>query len=471
MLLEKSNHRAVSGAHAGAMPGLSRLEQLEIEGRWEELAAFWERSRPKSDDERLLQAKTLIYCGKENHDALCKPHGFSSSGLTLAGKLRLELLKAHLARRARNYRESEAHLHAAKRIGAKISGHPLLDEIQFQKAMNLMDRDQHYRALAIFTDLRKTAFSSYRRGLSALNECVILWDLGLCQKIQELLPVIPSEFCFRVQLAMDLANGNFSRVRTTLRELLKPNSKIQMSFRALPDSERENSLLHLVEWLLLEENAKQLHGLKQAFPDDFAKSNTLSRAFGSEQAKGISEPEACDLRILQFLNSGARGLPAYEKWIETYLKKNELFGPLLPRLRQIQEQSTPYANLWFRFLTRRAEEASTLTILVEAEGKIKLHTDKKQTILDFSRQPVSYRLLKNLKGQRGDKFSRKQIHEGLTASRYAPHLHDARLHKLLSRLGKKIEQLTGAAPWRQPGDRSLELLATIRSAACDKECA
>lgn len=439
---------------------------LESEGRWDELDKILKVRPPSSPEEKILALKTEVYVHGPSSQLTRKINAIEFSEISPLAKLRLLLLRAYLSRRARKTEESEQELvRAQAHLKRSKLRHPLADELTFQRGMNFLERNDLYQALLIFSDLRSKTKSRYRQGMCALNECTILWDLGLAQKIQELLPLVPAEFKFRIKIGIDLAAGRFGRVKRWLEKALKKDSREYLAFLKLPSSERENALLHLVEWLLLEEQGLQIQHLQEIFHSDFAASPVLCEAFleGNHSAQK-SAPDECDVMILQFLKSGKRGLAAYKKEIEPILKKQELFGPLLPRTHEIASAATPYAELWNRYLNATTATPD-MRILLENTGQAKiLRPRQAPRILDLRRQPVARKLLTAMTGTIGSRFSRKTIHEQLTRSRYSPALHDARLHKLLSRVGDRITALSGQRPWEQPGDRTLVLLASIENA-------
>jgi hypothetical protein len=66
-----------------------------------------------------------------------------------------------------------------------------------------------------------------------------------------------------------------------------------------------------------------------------------------------------------------------------------------------------------------------------------------------------------LRGCSGQRITKKFIHEQLTPSRYAPQIHDNRLHQLLSRLSKFLSSHDIEVPWLLTGDNHITLNCAI----------
>jgi hypothetical protein len=441
---------------------LESLALFESEGEWKTIDQFWRGRSPSCPGEQVFWLKSAIYNQGLKPKLLRVVASFDTEGLDKTGFARLALLRAFTARRMRRYRESDEQIRLAvsvldpKRQADKI----LLDEAKFQDGMNRMENDECFQALVVFSELRKSAKSTFRKGMAALNECCLLWDQGIYQKIRELIKLVPIEFQFRVSISLWLAEGRFRRVDQALDGLLNLGSEDHQNFLELPESERENVFLHLTNYLLLKEDTSRLVALKKIFSSDFKSSPVLGKIFFKKKSRSFSALDDSDYIVLSFLHSKKRGMKNYRRFVEDHLIKQELFCPLIPRASDIESQSSPYANLWWRYLSITNTEPS-LSIEVKARGIVVLKCSNKSIRLDLSRNPISLKLLRAMKGGVGSAFDRPKLHESLTNCRYKPDLHDDRLHKALSRLSKRIEGLVGETPWVQPGNRTTVLRCKI----------
>lgn len=450
------------------------LETLEAEGRWEELKTELAQCPQLSLTEQLLYLKAQILSEGPSiqiDTQLSNIESKISINVSWQDQLRFHLIKAFLFRRERKMKDSQLHVDRALEIGLKLDNtepeHPLVHEAFFQQALMFGEQDDFFRALDLYKSLRKRPLTSYRLGLCALNECVLLWDLGLFQKMEEHLSLVPEKFRIRMKLGLHLAHGRWEQVADFCRLLCQPKGiGLRRVFMSLPPGERESILLELTEWSYLANRHDVRDHFKSHFVDEIQSSPVLAEILNETRVACFSEADDADLRILKFLKSGSRDLSLYKRQIESFLIEKELFGPLLPRVKEIETQATPYSQLWFQYFN--PQKLDEVHIFLRNNFLVEVHQAEKVIFLDFKNQSLCYRLLQLLCGAKDTPFNRRTLHEGLTGSKYVPGLHDPRLHKLLQRTAKKIEGTLPYAPWVQLGDRLVRLRVHIHHPSEEK---
>lgn len=426
---------------------------LEANGKWLELIALLDGTKHE-----VLFLKAELLAHALTPALLERFQKIDPLKLDVIDSFRYQLLKATLFRRKKDLKSSIDVLNSLSAANFPSRDHHLYHEYQFQLAVVTAESGQYFRALEMYANLRKENLSPFRRGLSALNECGLLWDQGLFQKMESLIHLIPAEFQMRTKLCLDLAHGRWNKVEELWSEIQSP--LLQETFKKLPELEKESILIHFTEWFYLNEKVDDLKKLREIFPDEVKASPVLREIHfdqgGNRETQDL-DTDQVDLMVLRFLKYGIRKTQNYAKQIETVLEERELFGPLLPRISEIEKQSTPYAKLWFHYLqNQKAEEGRAR--LVVAGSSVEFHKNNQlESQIDFSKFPAGLQMLKILDGVKGTHFPREVIHRGLTGTKFVFHLHDQRVHKLLQRTSKRIEKIFGISPWVQPGNRLIQL--------------
>ncbi|MFN7905605.1 MAG: hypothetical protein ACK5P5_10525 [Pseudobdellovibrionaceae bacterium] len=390
-----------------------------------------------------------------------------------------------------SFREAKVRLHLAMASYYRNNEQPLLSLLRSKKALLLTNRDSFLRGetlyvvalslsllgrsfdcLSVYMQATKIATTTtYRRKMCAMNEAherIILSDL---EGVRAILPELPIESSFRLQLQLELieGSGNIKNYRSSLKNL-----------KLLP-SESGPCLLLLIEDALLAKEI-DINFLREAFGsfkqhpfwigtkfcavlsstfEKFLAGEAPTHLSGIDRAqlkKSLQIKDYIDLILHRTLCSAALGMLSMADWSELneLIMTHRMFTPLIP----IESQCINPRFPWHKRFAER------LGIFPQANQALLLDVPARRVLfgnieIDLSKQPKTLDLLQAL-FELQPVIQKERLHQHLSGSKYVSHLHDQRLRMLLSRLREKIQLSFGVDMLHLPGDNLVHLKIAIQ---------
>ena len=458
--------------------------KLETEGRYHDLIELLVlKPSQGSIDVRLARAHALSGDAVRASQIVERLKVLS---LSTSDRAYISLAEASLARQQGDWEKAEQHSQVAVALARKTEDPQLLGDSQFALGIAHCELGQVFSALDLFDQVRTNLkISGYRRSLSALNQSWILWDLGRVESVRTMISEIPLQYSARISLYLEMHDGNWQQISSQFLDKGCPPD--------LPPSERFYTVFGLV--LAAEVLGGGARGLTQHPAWDQWAMNwiltELKKAQDSEEFKGSAEAA---LRLLQFqvqiqLPSNKRARlnhwrsqlseyllkvlhqtqtdPAqaaimYQAQIDPILRERLLATPLIPKFELLTERAL---SPWHIALSGRLWILRSQDIFASIDGlQLEVRHAGGTQRVDFTKSPVSVKVLTFLIGKNGTRFNKRYIHEKLTSSRYSSVLHDNRIHQLLSRLAKRLSALGIPPLWTLPGDNAVLLQCDLKAA-------
>ena len=447
-------------------------ESLELRGDYKALAAELEIRVPERQCTRTLAAyaRALAFCGRgiEAERILALLQGKSPEGESLVVSL---LTQAQLARSRGDWDTAQDLATSALDSASRLANPALLGDAKFALAVAAIELARIFMALDLFQQIRTDAgLSSHRRGLAALNEAWVLWDLGRTDLLSEVQDRVPEALQHRLKLCLALKDFDLGAVSDWISRPHAPE---------IPAQELFYSAGPLVEAIALSEDDRLKQQGKTSWLADYFHAqqegeSPVTRAWAQRALNLLglsSEPpsgctptwrEGLHLHVLDCLilarkdPEGARLF--WINRINPLLEKHRLRTPLIPHLG---EQGFDPHSKWTEHLGRLLGMDTSPRFAepkVVIKGTEVIFGDRR---LNLGKSPVSVRLMEILAGRKGQKISKEYIHRQLTGNKYLPSKHDSRLHKLIGRLKKKMDDHQIPELWSLPGDNHVLLKHTI----------
>jgi tetratricopeptide (TPR) repeat protein len=424
-------------------------------------------------------ARARAFTG-QREDALLILNALTPESLDLESQTIVLLTRAQIARTEGQWELAQKLAEQALEITLKILNPALRGDAQFALAMASAELDRTYLALDLFQQIRAdSTISSYRRGLAALNEAWILWDLGRADLLVQLENQVPEGFRHRLQLIMRMREADWTEVQRIATSPALASIPVGEQFliarylleASLVMGKSVFASQPVPEWVsaALEPSLKTPNGLQTQIATKVANFFGLKIAFSPQQGRTTGVETSPDWRKqlnLMFIDcmqlatqdpEGARFV--WLNRINPILERHRYRSPVYPGL--LDGEFSPRSP-WSDAVSARI--GIQVKAPVESEKKVSLHGsiltyhDKK---VDLTKSPVSVRLLEILAGRRGQKVSKEYIHKQLTGNKYLPSKHDSRMHKLIGRLKKRLEDQQIPELWSLPGDNHVVLKETI----------
>ena len=453
------------------------LKSLENSGRWAEIVGLYEERKETSY--RLMGGAFRAFAFLGNHVKKCDE--LRQSLTSVQNELDFETLgvwmlgEAALARQMDQHANATAFALKALSFGKSIQNKDLVGDAEFALAISLDESGRIYLALDKFQLLsRDESLSPYRRGLSALNEAWSLWDLGCPQAIRRILHLIPAAFRARVDLMLAVIEMDSAAVSQQLRA----------DYSDICETERTWLATILIEWLFLTtreflptarkgwlprfcqntENPMIRKAWSALVDDTPIKDTPNPLGHNAEKICWRNQVDEQFMIMLSWLKTSPRmGLEIYQNAIDPILEKQGVNVSLIPRFDSLSSTGTPWVKR-LHYLLGLVPFEKTFQVRVKMSGQeIEIVEGAISKRFSLVRSPQSKKLLRLLMGPAGRLINKKFLHEQLTGSKYAPHLHDDRLYKLLGRIVARIQNETGYTLWDWSGQNAIKLRYTFET--------
>lgn len=458
--------------------------RLEAEGQWQELTSLLEESK-RTDWQSLTTrwqaalGRAAVFSGQIKLARDITNQLSASAYGCMESRVILLLTQAALERRQQRWAEARKLAAEARQIAEKQKLIQLEMDARFAEAVSFAEEGRIFLAIDLFQSIRSETrpISRYRKELAALNEAWCLWDLGQRNLLQPLLPHVPRPYRTKIEVYIAIlenktgalqhwVNNGFGTVE------IFPVDLAQILLVLTEWFHLQNPSPHSIKksWLYTELkkhnqdpdalNTKLAFCLSLLLEDSFPKLSKIS-----QQTDPVTHIEIKFLWILSLLKkSPHKALLYYKKQLMPLMQKHRLCTPLIPQWADLETPFSPWARLVARALG--LSKTQTKSVLNPAHGTLhlqngKLFLESSSQFLDLRSSPIADALLKNMHGRKGQCFQKADLHYALNKTSYRPHLHDARLHKLIKRLAIKIEQSLQITPWNMPGDNSVVLCCNI----------
>lgn len=461
---------------------------LEQEGRWSELIEFYEACQEPSADLRAATARAYQYL-QNNLSARQLLDRLSENSEPNAINSRAIRCRRHLTHALKSRQSGDwttAYWQALRALSlAKHGDHrdskggatltKLGIDAQFDLAIAQCERGQTYLALSLFDKCRRDPRSSQRiRRLSAANQAMCLWDLGQASALETFLHTMPEltpALCLRLEILLAMFHFNSERLQQLFMQPLSEN---------FPANEQAFLATLFLEWLALEPRLTWRdfdHSWVVQMIQECQRESALG--FLPEARDALLEERLPDFSYwmrtdswrthvdLHFLGALLRirigDLSArdyYKRNVDRLLNENRLNSPLVPLAPSLKWLNYGWANALKEHVGPDTHAERRLAILRLCPMG---HLKAGEKHLDFSRSPMAKQLLKRLAQRGGSEqpISKQEIHKCLTGNSYSPDLHDARIYKLVARMGQQMQDTFGLLPWTFLNDNHLHLNCRI----------
>lgn len=407
------------------------------------------------------------------------------------GLNRILLLTSQIEKKNVPLRQAKARYHLAQAALYRKNNHPLFSVLHSKRSLSLLNRDcflwgeaqfslalslsligRSFDCLAVYIQARKAiSTTSYRRMMCALNEAHERFILSDLEGVRLILPELPPEKSFRLQLQLDLLEntGNIQHHQLALETL-----------NLLP-SESGPALLLLIEDALLKSPVDMIF-LRKAIAQfrnhpfwngtEFSTLLTMTYLHFLEGKipPGIPAIERLKLKkrlqlkdYIDFVLHRALCFAALENspsedWIELneLITEHRMFTPMIPMEQQCLQGRFPWHQRFCKRLGLSSNISPNLILDLPARRIIYDGVE-----IDLAKHPKSLELIQAL-SECQPVATKAQIHQHISGTKYVSHLHDQRLRMLLGRLREKIQKSFGIDLLELPGDNLIHLKVTIK---------
>ena len=436
-------------------------DALEADGKWAELERQVADAVLDSRWKAAL-ARIRIFQGRWDEARVLLDELGPLTGLTPDARMLAHMARSTIARR--DARLEDARVEAKKAILAakKAKAKHLFADAQYNQALCLLEEGRIFLALDLFHMISagKIYASPFRRGMAALSEAWLLWDIGQPEGVRRALPRIPAAFAERVEVCLAMLDGDAAYLR-----------KLAQSGPARSET-TESEKVHIASLLA---EAAALWSLSDT---DWVRAQAGRTLQSADDPITREKMRACialldgeryrvsvgadvgwrflmELHFLEALSaSPSEALEIYRSKIDPILDEHRIATPLIPFSKDLANGHKAWVrSLAQRLGLRQGVETETPRLQLQ-NGLLRLVGGGE---IQLGKSPVSLRLLKILAGTRGRKVSKEHLHRELTGFKYSSEVHDDRLHKLLKRLSVRITKELGLIPWELPGDNQVVL--------------
>jgi len=359
------------------------------------------------------------------------------------------LTESYLRRREQNWIAARESALKASRLARVLDRADLQSEAVFAQAFCEVELGRLFSALAKYQSIVESPRTPpYRAALAKANLAWVMWDLGRADQLEAALPDLNAVSSARARIALHMMRADRPALEKTLRSHEALSWPLENRFNAALLMAEASSVLGLTGF----KKSWAFEALRVSMESESLETAVLARLalalLGLENSAPPSatamrgswrfEVDRLFLESLRLSGSGESARNFYTHRLNPFLRKLRLASPLVPILdtRGFQGDSA-----WAQALNARLglSPARAEAPLLHLRGT-KLIQESTGRFFDFSKRPVSLKLVRLLEGPPGRELSKKWLHEELTPSKYSPALNDARLRKLFSRLTHELSQ-------------------------------
>jgi hypothetical protein len=457
------------------------LIEMNRIGEFNKLTEIYEShqsTQPTNSFDSALAARAYLVEGQtlKFQSTIKRVNSLSSKNESLQSLL--HLIKSYQLRQQKKWTKALLNAQKAKILAKRDLNYDFYFDAIFAQAIIATETGSLYKAINYYDQIIDSSRSlDHRKSLSLANKASLLWTLGQIESLKYLVPKLDENRKIRFQFftsALDLDKVKvIEYVGKTLQSKYEPIEltnilKVLLSLHQV-DFESQSVYKSLCEAVVEHINKYEIKLREPWVLESFhaiINNQKFIPSYDNNWRENISKA------WLKAISDKENLTEIYEQEINPLNLVANANYPFYPDLNFLFNSNYRYHQKMKQLLKEKmpkqalSNEAAVQKLILQdktlMQSKISdcLSSEK---LINLSKNPQSLKLLSKLAGTKGLILSKAELHNALSQNKYAPHLHDDRLRKLISRLKSLVQKEFGFEIFCWNGLGQLELLCNIET--------